>query len=285
MATAPFDGVNVVPTEHIDCNGAAASRMARNQLPFGSGGYHELASDALLGTYHIVEADVSHQDVEVVVEVADRRGERCFVAVLLKDAISGASINGVLVDVDDSQAPSLLLRDAEDVAVEARRVYAYHIGVALKEIGAQDEVVTHLVHSVAEVDTAFRIEAVDVEVGDARDFVSRESNLLVANPRHFEVAVSGRDLGIVLHRPIQYGAKLIAHCLDSGCLQSSALAEGDEILPKDVGNLHRHKRHAVVGLKDCEVVYQTAERLTVMPMEFALCADTRCNDFDESGAL
>lgn len=218
MTAAPLYRVDIMPAQDVHGYGATAGRVAGDHLPLRKVRDHKLAAPALLNTDRVVKADVTHQDMEVVVVVPDRGCIRRTMSVSLQYSVGGLRVNRVAVDVYYCQAPGLLLGDTEDVALKARRLNPYHIGISLEKIAGKHEHIADLVHRFPKVGAALCIVAVNVEIGNAGYFIGSQGDFLIVYLRHFEIAVGGRYLRIVLHCPVEDGTELVAHRFDGGRL-------------------------------------------------------------------
>ena len=194
--------------------------------------------------------------------------------VLFKDSVGSFRVYRILVYIDHGQTPSLLLGYSKNVTLKARRLDANHIAIPLKEVRTQDEVVAYFVHRLTEVRPPIGVVPIDVKIGDARNLVRCESDFLVSYLGNSKIPIGGRDLCVVLDRPIKNGAKLVAHRLNGRGFEAARLAEGDEILPKNVRHLDGIECHAIVGFKGLEIVDKATEGLLVLLVEFRLRRDT-----------
>lgn len=198
MARGLLNCVYVVAAHHVHRGEGPPGGMARDELPLRSVADHQLAGHPLLETHELRKSDVPHQIVECVVVVADACRVRGLVVVSLQDVIDSARIHRELVYVDHGKVAGLLLRDAEDVALEACGVDAHHIGMTLPEADAQDEHIADPLHTLDVVLAPARIEHIYVEIDDAGHFIRGQRDLLVVDHRHAEVRIGGRHRGVVL---------------------------------------------------------------------------------------
>ena len=122
MSGATLDGVDVMPSEDIDGRKGAPCCVARNHLPLRDILHIQFACHSVLDPDDVIEADVLHQGMESIVIVPDAALVRSLEMILLQDHISGLCFDGVSVNVDFSEVAGLLLHDAEDAPVKARRL-------------------------------------------------------------------------------------------------------------------------------------------------------------------
>lgn len=134
MTGTPLQGVDVVSPQHVHRDGGPPGRMAGDELPLRHVPGDHPALLPLLDPDGLVQADVLHQDVQVVVVVPDVTGERCPVVVGFQDAVGRLRVDGVPVQIHAGEVAGLLLRDPEQVPLEAGRLDPDHVAVALVQI-------------------------------------------------------------------------------------------------------------------------------------------------------
>ena len=170
--------IEVLPSEDVHGDGRPPRSMGGDELPLRHvDGLYYSVGIPLFYADRIIQADVTHELVQVVVVIADCCRVGCLVAVFLQEP--------------------------ENTPVEASGIDSHHVRMALKQVTAQDEHVTNLVHRLSEIRPPVGIKAVDVKIGNARHFVSSQGNLLASRPPDVDVGVAGRHGGIVLDRPAE----------------------------------------------------------------------------------
>ena len=130
-----------------------------------------------------------------------------------------------------------MLKDAEDIAVEAGLVDAHHVRVSLAKIAGKNKHVSDALQ-VTEI-LRSPADSGEVEVVDMTHLVGRESYLLVTIGGQFNEVVGGRYPGVVACAPSKSCTKLRAERLDGGQGQPSLEEERNEMMPKNIGHLVR----------------------------------------------
>lgn len=152
--------------------------MAADEFPFRDILHLDKAIYFGFSLNKVVESDILEQVFEIAVEAGYVGGEWGTVVVFLEDFIGGVSVEAHALDVHSGEGARLLLKDAEDIAVEAGLVDAHHIRVSLAKIAGKNKHVSDALQ-VTEI-LRSPVDSGEVEMIDMTHLVGREGYLLVA---------------------------------------------------------------------------------------------------------
>lgn len=128
----------------VVCGKGSARGVTADEFPLGDILDVNMTIDLCLLFNEFIETYILEQFLEISVVVGDVGSERRLVVVLFKNPVGCIAINTHPFDVYLGIGPSLLLKDSEEVPIEASLVNANHIGESLTEIARENEHIPYL---------------------------------------------------------------------------------------------------------------------------------------------
>lgn len=212
MASCPADLRGLETTNDVVCGKGSARCVTADEFPLGDILDVNMTIDLCLLFDKFIETYVLEQFLEVSVVVGDMCGKRSVIVVLLKNLVCGVAVNAHPFDVYLGVSSCLLLKDGEEVPIEASLVNANHVRESLTEIARENEHIPYLLQMSEILRSA--LDGREVEVIDAAYIVWSESHLLPTIWWDLHEVKGRRNPCSIPCSPIKRGAQLRAYLLD-----------------------------------------------------------------------